>query len=254
MFGQRIFLGRDCVCGGLPQAFGVVNMSDWVGKSGFMRMAQPCRTPVPHSADEPCLFDSPPHQPSDGDLLSLLVAGNKPAFEALYLRHWPQLVRHLYQKHKVSWTLAEDLSSEVFIDVWLTRDRLGSIKNFSAYLRGIAHNHVADRRGGEVTLSIHVAHSVASSDPGPEADAQNSELLQKLEQAIASLAESHRTAYVMRSAGASVQQIAISQGCTEKAAERRLEKAIEGIRRDLSTFISSNDGKGCTRNRVNSKG
>src|SRR5262249_26401788 len=60
---------------------------------------------------------------SDGILVEQSAAGSKPAMQALFVRHRTYVYRWLLRLVSNE-TLAEDLLSEVFLDVWRQAGRL----------------------------------------------------------------------------------------------------------------------------------
>lgn len=73
-----------------------------------------------------------------------------------------------------------------------------------------------------------------ASDLSPHAAMEQDEIAGQVAQAVDSLAESHRLALELKQAGYSTKQIAAIVNCTEKAAQRRLEKARVQLRLALS--------------------
>lgn len=60
---------------------------------------------------------------SDSELIAAVKAGDERAFDALFLRWYPQVRKFLLTLVKNK-ALAEDLAQTVFMKVWLYRDRL----------------------------------------------------------------------------------------------------------------------------------
>lgn len=74
--------------------------------------------------------------PTDADLLSRVTAGDRQAFETLYIRHWQNLLGFVHQQRRsLDDHAAGDVASEVLSRVWQNRIRLGSVANLSAYWR-----------------------------------------------------------------------------------------------------------------------
>jgi len=76
---------------------------------------------------------------SDEYLVKLLSAGDKKAFEKLYLQYKENLYGYCLSLLSDSDT-TEDLVQDTFIKVWENRESLDSQLSFSSYLFTIAHN------------------------------------------------------------------------------------------------------------------
>lgn len=181
--------------------------------------------------------------PSDSDLVHRVVADDREAFEALYLRYRPDLLLFVCRRYAGSLDehTAEDAISGMFASLWQNRHRLGSVRNLRAYLTAIARNLLADALADrKADRSAPPLADIISSAPSPAVVAERTELAGQIDRAIDSLAESHRLAMEMSQAGLSAHQIATISNCTEKAAQRRVEKA-----RDRMKQLLCRCGKAC---------
>lgn len=75
------------------------------------------------------------------DLLLRLTGSDQTAFKALVDIYWTKVYGHALAYSK-SLPLAEELTQDVFMDVWNSRDKLSSIENFDNYLFIIARNRI----------------------------------------------------------------------------------------------------------------
>jgi len=71
-------------------------------------------------------------QKSDKELLQLLLADDKQAFEEIYQRYWPLLFDSAYRRTK-DIDQCKDIIQDVFADLWNRRGKI-NIENISAYL------------------------------------------------------------------------------------------------------------------------
>jgi DNA-directed RNA polymerase specialized sigma24 family protein len=74
---------------------------------------------------------------SDVILVNRIAAGDRLAMQALFARHRTSIYRWLL-RFVSSETLAEDLLSEVFLDVWRQADRFEGRSSVSTWLMSIA--------------------------------------------------------------------------------------------------------------------
>ena len=80
---------------------------------------------------------------SDSELVAALKSGDMRAFDAVFMRWYPQVNKFLRSIIKEK-ALAEDLSQMVFMKVWLGRDQLDPSKSFKNYLFVLARNGALD--------------------------------------------------------------------------------------------------------------
>jgi RNA polymerase sigma-70 factor (ECF subfamily) len=78
-----------------------------------------------------------PDASSDVTLVNRIAAGDKHAMQALFARHRTPVYRWLL-RFVGNETLAEDLLSEVFLDVWRQADRFEGRSSVSTWLMSIA--------------------------------------------------------------------------------------------------------------------
>jgi len=131
---------------------------------------------------------------SDEILVEQIAAGSKPAMQALFARHRTYVYRWLL-RFVSNETLAEDLLSEVFLDVWRQAGRFECRSSVSTWLMSIARYKAlsARRRRTEAELDEKIAATVADPADDPEIALQEKdrdELL--LGRALTRLSPQHR--------------------------------------------------------------
>lgn len=80
---------------------------------------------------------------NDGMLLDLIRQDNRFAFNALYKRHWADLVDVAFKRLKDE-DVAEELVQEVFLNLYLKRQSLTITTTVAAYLHGVLKFKVLD--------------------------------------------------------------------------------------------------------------
>jgi len=75
------------------------------------------------------------------DLLLRVTGGDQAAFKVLVDICWSKVYGHALAYSK-SLPLAEELTQDVFMDIWNAREKLGIIENFDNYLFIIARNRI----------------------------------------------------------------------------------------------------------------
>src|SRR6476620_3013474 len=103
-------------------------------------------------------------------LVKQIAAGSKPAMQALFARHRTYVYRWLL-RFISNETLAEDLLSEVFLDVWRQAGRFQCRSSVSTWLMSIARHKALSvrRRRTAVELDEKIEATVADPANDPEA-------------------------------------------------------------------------------------
>ncbi len=130
---------------------------------------------------------------SDAILVNRIAAGDKLAMQALFARHQTPVYRWLL-RFVSNETLAEDLLSEVFFDVWRQAGRFERRSSVSTWLMSIARFKAlsARRRRAEAELDEKIETTVADTANDPEAALQEKNRGELLRQALTLLSPEHR--------------------------------------------------------------
>ena len=130
---------------------------------------------------------------SDAILVNRIAAGDKLAMQALFARHRTLVYRWLL-RFVSNETIAEDLLSEVFLDVWRQAGRFEGRSSVSTWLISIARFKAlsARRRRTEAELDEKIETTVADTANDPEAALQEKNRGELLRQALTRLSLEHR--------------------------------------------------------------
>jgi RNA polymerase sigma-70 factor, ECF subfamily len=149
----------------------------------------------PHQANVAMPAMGPPagETSSDAFLISRIAAGDKLAMQALFARHRTSVYRWLLRFVR-SESVAEDLVSEVFLDLWRQADRFEGRSSVSTWLLSIARYKAlsaqrAARSEDELTPEIE-SNLVNWNDP--ETALQEKNRGEVLRRALAKLSPEHR--------------------------------------------------------------
>src|SRR5438445_11459892 len=112
---------------------------------------------------------APAQETSDEMLISLIADGDKRAMQVLYARHNVKVYRFILRLTS-NQSLAEDLVSEGFLDVWRQADGFEAKSQVSTWLLAIARYKAlsALRRRADAHLDDHMAASIADNADDPE--------------------------------------------------------------------------------------
>ena len=133
------------------------------------------------------------HTSSDVILVERIVAGDKLAMQELFARHRTGTYRWLLRiVHDEA--LAEDLLSEVFLDVWRQANRFEGRSSVSTWLMSIARFKAlsALRRRREDELTEEIEGTLADTANDPEAALQEKNRSDLLREALTRLSPEHR--------------------------------------------------------------
>ena len=131
---------------------------------------------------------------SDETLIERIAAGNKLAMQALFARHRTYVYRWLL-RFVSNETLAEDLLSEVFLDVWRQAGRFECRSSVSTWLMSIARHKALSarrRRTEGVELDEEIEATIADPANDPEVALQEKDRGELLRRALIRLSPEHR--------------------------------------------------------------
>ena len=111
----------------------------------------------------------PVQETSDQELISSIADGDRRAMQMLYARHNVRVYRFILRLTG-NQSLAEDLVSEVFLDVWRQADGFESKSQVSTWLLAIARYKAlsALRRRTDEPLDDHMAATIEDTADDPE--------------------------------------------------------------------------------------
>jgi RNA polymerase sigma-70 factor (ECF subfamily) len=173
------------------------------------------------------------HHLKDLELLRLIRAGDKQAFNELYNRYWDKLLIITYKITRNQQT-AEDLVQETFIKIWTLRDKL-EIKHPESYLvtacKYITLNHIAkEKRNPVVPGDLPVLATDEFSD-----ELYETKILQeKLRQEINLLpAQCQLIFRYSRDMGLTIRQISEKLDLSPRTVEGQITKALARLRKSM---------------------
>jgi RNA polymerase sigma-70 factor (ECF subfamily) len=171
----------------------------------------------------------------DRQLVAAFQAGEGDAFERIVSAHYASLLAEARRKLRSSGD-AEDAVQETLLRAYLALDRFGGEYRLRAWLSRILTNACADaraRRSGELRLFDRLAHR-RDEVPGADEGVGDSELRRKVKEAIASLPETYRMAFVLREVEERpYAEVAEEMSVTESNARARVHRARNSLTRAL---------------------
>jgi RNA polymerase sigma-70 factor, ECF subfamily len=137
--------------------------------------------------------DSSTQPSSDEALVARVAARDKLAMQALFARHRTSVYRWLL-RFVQNEAAAEDILSEVFLDVWRQADRFEGRSSVSTWLMSIARFKAlsARRRRADVELDETIEATIADPANDPEITLQEKDRGELVRQALTQLSLQHR--------------------------------------------------------------
>jgi RNA polymerase sigma-70 factor (ECF subfamily) len=190
---------------------------------------------------------------TDNDLVREFIGGNDAAFTHLVTRYKDALTNYL-NVMVGDYDVAVDLSQETFLRVYKNIGRYSNIYQFSTWIYRIATNLAIDemryrKRRGQVFYRNVWSSKPSGTEDGPEfeiSDARRGprdEMLRKessqvLGDAIRSLPEKYRTAFIMKEIQElPYESIAKILKCSPGTIKSRLHRARELLQRKLEHYL-----------------
>lgn len=164
--------------------------------------------------------------------MTLAAAGNKPAFAVLVTRYLPRITQFCL-RFVGEMAAAQELAQEIFLEVWLRRDRYRSEGKFTVFLFVMARsrclNRVRDegRRGRrEQVTQDDVAGAPSQLDVLLEQERQR-----QVQKALLGLSVKLREALLLRfDQGLEYPDVARILGCSESTTRSRVRLAMMALR------------------------
>ena len=145
------------------------------------------------AAEVPAIAATAGEYSSDEILVERIAAGDKLAMQVLFARHRAPVYRWLY-RFVGNETVAEDLLSDVFFDVWQQADRFEGRSAVSTWLLSIARFKAlsARRRRTHAELNEVIEATVADSADNAEVVLEKKHQGEMLRGALTKLSREHR--------------------------------------------------------------
>jgi RNA polymerase sigma-70 factor (ECF subfamily) len=130
---------------------------------------------------------------SDEALIGAIAAGDRRAMQALYARYSVRIYRFVLRLTKDS-SLAEDLVSEVFIDVWRGAKRFKAKSQVSTWMLAIARHKALStlRRRSDEQLDENAAMAIADPADDAETTVDKQDLSAVVQHCLSQLSTLHR--------------------------------------------------------------
>ena len=176
---------------------------------------------------------------SDNDfLLSAVQRGDQKPFDTLFRRYYPMLCA--YGHRFVELEDAEEIVEDSLLWIWENRENLIIETSLSSYLFKMIYRkalnklaHIDATQRADTRFYEEMQEMLQDTDLY-----QVEELTQRIKDAIATLPESYREAFVMhRFRDMSYKEIAEILGVSPKTVDYRIQQALKQLRVDLKDYL-----------------
>ena len=151
--------------------------------------------------------------------------GNHKAFETVFIAYYNK-TKAFIDGYIKSESDAEELTEDLFVNLWINHDSIDASKSFSSYLHTIARNSAINQE---------IEYSSTS-----EEDLIAKELGLLIDDIVGKMSEQRKMIYTLsRQEGLSNAEIAIQLNTTKRNVESQLSLALKEIRKAISCFLLS---------------
>lgn len=174
-------------------------------------------------------------------LLSAIASGDENAFRQVYDQYRKRIYSYAFNLTE-SADKANEIVQEVFVKVWINRQKLKEISNFNSWLHTIARNvfydaikKIANESRAVKTLKV------VSDDASHDTDyfilnRENEKLLHSI---LEKLPEQQRLVFQLRSQGLKREEIAAQLNISENTVRVHLTRALAFIKTHLSNHTDT---------------
>jgi RNA polymerase sigma-70 factor (ECF subfamily) len=173
--------------------------------------------------------------PSDKDLIARIAGQDQQAIEVLFARYQVRVFRFI-QRRVRSEAIAEELTNEVFMEVWRSAAKFEGRSSLTSWMLGIAHNKAVSmlRKRRDDELDDDAARAIEDDADDPEVTAQKTDKGARLRACLDRLSNDHKTIVdLVYYQEMSIAEVAEIVGIPENTVKTRMFYA----RKKLSEFL-----------------
>lgn len=131
-------------------------------------------------------------QTRDDELIRRIAQKDQSAIEALYAAHQVRVYRFILRRVR-SEAVAEELTNEVFMEVWRNAQKFEGRSSVSSWMLSIAHNRAVStlRKRREEAMDEDAAAEIADDADTPEVETQKADKGALMRRCIGELSDEH---------------------------------------------------------------
>lgn len=167
-------------------------------------------------------------------LISQIKKGNKLAFSQLFRLYYPKIFSFINQLLKDR-LLAEEITQDVFLRLWINREKINPDLSFDSYLFTIAKNIVFNFFKKKEIEQRYIDHTLQSFDTDyieVEEDFYYKDLLAIIEQAVSEMPPQQQKVFrLSREEGLLYAEIAEKLGISKRTVEKHIYTSLTFLRK-----------------------
>lgn len=178
---------------------------------------------------------------NESALLLRIAAGDELSYTLLVERHWQKVLQHALSFVK-SYPVAEELTQDVFIQIWEKREKLSSLNNFDNYLfivsRNLIISHIRKKLIETDSLKDEKLQEMFFK---PDEQYEFQELVGIINEGAALLQEPRRSVFLLsRMEGRDADYISKELGIAKRTVRWHLVQALNFLRNYLQKYYIIN--------------
>lgn len=168
---------------------------------------------------------------AEKELLEAVAAGSEKAFRRLVEQYWRHVYFNVLTLVKSAET-AQELTQDIFLKIWLQRDKLSAVTNFRTYIYVVARNQVISALRKKITGTVAIDASVIREDILlPDLQMEGKDAYRVLKEGIEQLTPQQRLIFnLSRAEGLSHEQIAERLNISKNTVKVHLVLALNTLR------------------------
>lgn len=173
---------------------------------------------------------------NEKELLTQTAEGDENAFRQLFDHYWNHIYSVAFSLTK-SAVISEEIVQDVFLKIWLNKEKLTSVTKFDAYLFTVARNHIYNelrKKTLEPLFVEHLEQHFSQSSSLPDQEMSFKETNQLINKLVEKLPSQQRAVFrLSRYEGFSHNKIAEELGISALTVKSHMTKALGYIRHFL---------------------
>lgn len=179
--------------------------------------------------------------PDERELLARIANGDERAFKTLFEGYYHNLGKYVFQLTG-SVSLAEEIVQDAFIKVWLKKEYLVEVKNFSNYLFILCRNHTYNemqKKATERNFIDRLSHRITDQHNNENPDTLSEKYRELVEEAIEKLPPQAQKVYLMsRDERMKYEEIAQALQISPVTVKKHIQYANKFIAAELSPKLN----------------
>lgn len=179
--------------------------------------------------------------PGERELLAKIAGGDEHAFKILFESYYHNLGKYVYQLTG-SLSVAEEIVQDAFIKVWLKKEFLVEVKNFSNYLFILCRNQTYNemqKKATERSFIDRLSHRINDQNNNDNPDTLSERYRELVELAIEKLPPQAQKVYLMsRDERMKYEEIAQALNISPVTVKKHIQYANKFIAAELSSKVN----------------